>query len=486
MLRPVRWRRIEVVVARLEIADVVQRRAVQIGAAADEQRNLRGQRLQHVLARLAGGDLGRRRETRGWRPAAPPRRASAWPSPRGDCGPRPARWRAPSASLGFLAFQAVEDLGPGRVGGAQLLFTGREERAHLRRDEVRLRRQSQALARRLGELRPTLAVRLLRPLDLGDPLADERLGDDQLRLAAARPLGAHEGGEERLHLVAVHRLDVEPERLEPLGRVLALGLLGHRVQRDGVRIVDEDQVVELLVAREGERLHRHPLLHAAVARQADDVVIEDGVLGGVEAGLRHLGADRHADRVADPLAERAGRRLDAARRVGQLRVTGRLRAELPEALDLVERDVAVAAQVQPGVEEHRAVSGRQHEPIAVQPARAGRIVAERVTVEHGADLGAAERQPEVAALTRDNRVDRQTPRHGGRLGENRFGKLAHLGRQSSWSAPPSVARSWLQSNPGDPRSGERIKERGSPAVAAPSPLPSSLRLADLSPLRGAR
>ena len=127
------------------------------------------------------------------------------------------------------------------------------------------------------------------------------------------------------------------------------------------------------------------------------------------------------DRVADALAERAGRRLDAARRVRQLRVTGRLRAELPEALDLVERDVAVAAEVQPGVEEHRAVPGRQHEPVAVQPTRVGRVVAERVTEEHGADLGAAERQAQVAALTRDDGVDRETPRDGGGLGENLFG-----------------------------------------------------------------
>ncbi len=88
------------------------------------------------------------------------------------------------------------------------------------------------------------------------------------------------------------------------------------------------------------------------------------------------------------------------------------------------------------------MAGGEHEAVAVQPARVGRIVAERVAVEHGADLGAAERQAEVAALTRMDRVDRETARDGGRLGENWFRKLAHLGAQSSWTAPPSVARSW--------------------------------------------
>ena len=45
----------------------------------------------------------------------------------------------------------------------------------------------------------------------------------------------------------------------------------------------------------------------------------------------------------------------------------RLGAELAEALDLVERHVGVAAQVEPAVEKHRAVAGRQHEAVAVHP-----------------------------------------------------------------------------------------------------------------------
>ena len=44
------------------------------------------------------------------------------------------------------------------------------------------------------------------------------------------------------------------------------------------------------------------------------------------------------------------------------------------------------------------MSGRQDEPVAVQPSRVGRVVAERVPVEHGADIGAAQRQTKVAAL----------------------------------------------------------------------------------------
>ena len=111
--------------------------------------------------------------------------------------------------------------------------------------------------------------------------------------------------------------DVEADRLEPLGRIFALRLLRHRVERHGVRVVDEDQVVELLVARELDGLHPYALLHAAVARETHDVMIEDDVVFRVEPRLCHLGRDGHADGVADALAERSGGRLDAAGRVRQ-------------------------------------------------------------------------------------------------------------------------------------------------------------------------
>ena len=107
----------------------------------------------------------------------------------------------------------------------------------------------------------------------------------------------------------------KPSASKLLGRVLALRLLGHGVERDVVGVVDEDQVVELLVTGKLERLHRHAFLHAAVAGEADDVMIEDRVLLGVEARLGHLGRDGHADGVGDALPERARRGLHAARRV---------------------------------------------------------------------------------------------------------------------------------------------------------------------------
>ena len=176
------------------------------------------------------------------------------------------------------------------------------------------------------------------------------------------------------------------------------------------------------MACEGDGFHRHALLHAAVASETHDVVIEDHVLFGVEARLRHLGGSGHAARVGDALSERASGGFDAARRVRELRVARRLRAHLAEAFDFLDCHFRIAAQTQPGVEKHRAVTRREHEAITVQPLGMIGAVDQRVTEQHRADFGTAERQTEVPALTGVHGVDRETPSDGCGLGEYVFSK----------------------------------------------------------------
>ncbi len=131
------------------------------------------------------------------------------------------------------------------------------------------------------------------------------------------------------------------------------------------------------------------LLKTAVTEQHNDVMIENRMFCGVEMCCGHFCRHRHADAVRDALTKRTRRGFHAARRVRQLRMTGRLRAQLTEALDLVERHVAVAAQVQPRIEEHGAVAGGEHEAIAVEPPGVLRTVNERVPEQHRADFRAA-------------------------------------------------------------------------------------------------
>ncbi len=256
---------------------------------------------------------------------------------------------------------------------------------------------------------------LRRARHLGNPAGNLGPRDDQLRFAAAGALRLVEGLQERRHVVAVDRLHVPADRLEPAGGVFALRLRRHRVERDVVRVVDQDQIVEPLVPGELDRLHRHALLHAAVAGQADDVMIEDRVLGRVEARRRHLPGHGHADGVAHALSEGTRGRLDS-RRLPELGMPGGDAVQRAELLHLLERNI-VAAQVQPGVEEHAAVSGGENETVPIEPAGLLRIVRERVPEQHGADIGGAERETEMTGGTRGHRVDRETAGLGCRLGE---------------------------------------------------------------------
>ena len=96
------------------------------------------------------------------------------------------------------------------------------------------------------------------------------------------------------------------------------------------------------------------------------MVIENGMLGGIETGGGHLLGGGETDGIGDALSEGAGGGLDAGC-LAELRVAGGAAFERPEVLDGVEGDV-VAGEVQPRVEEHRAVAGGEDEAVAVDPA----------------------------------------------------------------------------------------------------------------------
>jgi len=301
-------------------------------------------------------------------------------------------------------------------------LAGGEEGPRLCADLERLVGQAEGLVGGGGILGTPLAVGLGGARHLGDAPPDLGAGDDQLGAPVVLRLGLREGGQEAIQIMAVHRARVPAEGGENGGGVLALGHLGHGVEGDVVGIVDQDQVVELVVAGEGGGLAGHALLQAAVAGEADDMVIEDGVAGGVEAGHGHPGGDGVADGVGHALAERAGGRLDA-RRPDVLGMARGERAGLAELLQFVQRQ-RVTGQMEPSVEEHRAVPGREDEAVAVDPLGCGRVEPQAFPEERGPDLGAAEGQAEVAGGTGVHGVDGETAGFVGGLGEDGF---VHVG-----------------------------------------------------------
>src|SRR5579862_3275386 len=119
---------------------------------------------------------------------------------------------------------------------------------------------------------------------------------------------------------------------------------------------------EVGMAGDRRRLARHTFHQVAVAADAEDAMVEQARLVAIEMRLEMLCRDRHADHVADALAERPGGGLDA-RNAPMLGMPRGSAAELPKLLEVVERNL-VAGEVEDAVQQHRTVPGREHESIA--------------------------------------------------------------------------------------------------------------------------
>ena len=76
--------------------------------------------------------------------------------------------------------------------------------------------------------------------NFGNPFANQSVGDNELRFVIIAMFGRFEGIEELLHVLAIDFLDVESICLETCGGILALSFLRHRVESDGVAVVDKN------------------------------------------------------------------------------------------------------------------------------------------------------------------------------------------------------------------------------------------------------
>ncbi len=228
--------------------------------------------------------------------------------------------------------------------------------------------------------------------------ADHRAAGDQ-----RRPIGEPrllDRDRDRVGVVPVDAGRGPARRLESLHLVDRIGKRQRSVDRDAVVVEQHDQLAELEVSGERDRLLAEALHQVAVGGEHIGVMVDD--VAAEFGGEMPLG-DRHADRIAEPLPERPGRGLDA-RRDEVLRMTRRDRAELAEALDLLDRHRLVAEQMQQRVDQHRAVAGREHEAVAVGPRRIGRIELEEAREQHGRDVGRAHRQAGMAGFRLLDRV----------------------------------------------------------------------------------
>ena len=216
-------------------------------------------------------------------------------------------------------------------------------------------------------------MRLLGVLLVGAAEAD--VGPDRDHRWPVVRLGGVDGGVDRGEVIAIlDALGVPAVCVVPRQHVLGERPGGRPIELDPVVVVQHDQPGQPQVPGQRARLRRDALLEVAVG--ADDVgpMIDDLVPVAVEFRGEPPLRDRHADGIGQPLAQRAGGRLDA-RGQSDLRVAGGDRAPLPERLEVVERDV-VPGEVEERVQQHRGVARGQHEAVPVRPRGRARRMAE--------------------------------------------------------------------------------------------------------------
>ena len=182
-----------------------------------------------------------------------------------------------------------------------------------------------------------LAVRFLGVLAVGRAVADVAIDDDQLGaiLHVERVgIGVCEG----YQIVGVADvLDIPTIGCEPCGHIFVVGEIGVALDGDVVVVVDPAQVRKFQMPGDRRGFRGNSFHHVAVAANRPDVVVEQLESRTIEMLRQPALGDRHADAVGDALTERAGGGLNA-RGQAVFGMPGRLAAQLPEILDLVERE----------------------------------------------------------------------------------------------------------------------------------------------------
>ena len=113
-------------------------------------------------------------------------------------------------------------------------------RAHFVGYVESLFRQAEPLAGSFGKLCAAFTVTGCSAFDFWDALADSGLGDDDLGLTVIVGFSLGDSVVNRSEIMTVDGHSVPTLRSEVGLRVLALSLVGHRVESDIVGIVDQD------------------------------------------------------------------------------------------------------------------------------------------------------------------------------------------------------------------------------------------------------
>ena len=271
--------------------------------------------------------------------------------------------------------------------------------------------------------------------------ADDGAAGDKCRAIALD--GGSDGGRDLLRVVPVHAQRRPTIGFEALKSVVRQGEGGLTVDGDAVVVIEHGELAEAEMPRERGRLVADPLHQVAVGGDHPGAVVHQPV---AEARRQQPLGDRHADGVGETLAERAGGGLDR-RVLAVLRMARGRRVELPEPLQVLDAHAGMAGQVQQAVEQHGAVPGREHEAVAVRPARVRGIELQEPRPQHRGGIRHAHGHAGMARLRRLHRINgqgaqrvRHAPLLGRGAGEDRgLGGKGGIGRAAGWVSGSRVA-----------------------------------------------
>ena len=239
------------------------------------------------------------------------------------------------------------------------------------------------------------------PLPVRSTKADHSAAGDQRRTIVIA--GAFNRCCDRFGIVAVDTAGQPARCPETRNLVIRTGQRCRPVDRDLVVVEQHDQLVEPKMPGQRNRFVAEALHQAAVPGNHIGIVIDEIVaIARVQQAL----GQRHADGRSDALPQRPGGRLDAGR-MAILRMPRCLRSPLAECPEFVRCHALVSRQMQQRVQQHRAMSGRKHEPVAVRPCRVGRIKFQETRKQHRSDVSHAHRHAWVTRFGFFDGVDRQ-------------------------------------------------------------------------------
>ena len=105
---------------------------------------------------------------------------------------------------------------------------------------------------------------------------------------------------------------------------------------------------------------------------------------------QHFFGHGKADGVGNPLTQRASGDLNGVQQE-VFRVARSQRAGLAEVLDLIQRDLCIAHEIEQRIDQHGTVARRQNEPIPVGPFGGGDVELHVLFKQHGCNVGHADR-----------------------------------------------------------------------------------------------